>query len=60
MRLTVDFREVHVFFKAEKNHDGCFNSEDLLQQVENAINIFEGKTHGFATGLFLFDNAPSH
>jgi hypothetical protein len=25
-----------------------------------AIDIFEGKTNGFATGSFLFDNAPSH
>ena len=25
-----------------------------------AIDIFEGKTNGFATGLFLFDNTPSH
>jgi hypothetical protein len=24
------------------------------------IDVFEGKTNGFATGLFLFDNAPSH
>ena len=33
---------------------------DLLQQVDNAIDIFEVKTNGFMTGLFLFDNAPSH
>ena len=59
-RLTVNFREARVFFKAGKNRDGYFDSEDLLQQVENAIDIFEGKTRGFATGLFLFDNAPSH
>jgi hypothetical protein len=32
----------------------------LLAQTENAISIFENKTHGFATGLFMFDNAPSH
>jgi hypothetical protein len=31
-----------------------------MQQVEKAIDIFESKTNGFATGLFLFDNAPSH
>lgn len=24
------------------------------------IDIFESKTNGFVTGLFLFDNAPSH
>jgi hypothetical protein len=32
----------------------------LLRQVEKSIDIFESKTNGFATGLFLFDNAPSH
>jgi len=32
----------------------------LIQQVDHAIDIFEGKTNGFATGLFIFDNAPSH
>jgi len=49
-----------VFFKAGKNRDGYFDADDLLQQVENAIDIFESKTNGFATGFFLFDNAPSH
>jgi len=34
--------------------------DDLLKQVDHAINIFEMKKDGFATGLFLFDNAPSH
>ena len=49
-----------MFFKAGKNRDGYFDADDLLQQVENAIDIFESKTNRFATGLFLFDNAPSH
>jgi hypothetical protein len=49
-----------VFFKAGKNRDGYFDADDLLQQVENVIDIFESKTNGFAIGLFLFDNAPSH
>lgn len=53
-------REARVVFKAGKNRDGYFAAEDLLKQVENAIDIFESKTHHFATGLFLFDNAPSH
>ncbi|KIL65316.1 hypothetical protein M378DRAFT_55046, partial [Amanita muscaria Koide BX008] len=52
--------EARVFFKAGKNRDGYFDADDLLQQVDNAIDIFEAKTNGFATGLFLFDNAPSH
>ena len=49
-----------MFFKAGKNRDGYFDANDMLQQVENAINIFESKTNEFTTGLFLFDNAPSH
>ena len=32
----------------------------MIIEVDKAIDIFEGKTNGFATGLFLFDNAPSH
>jgi hypothetical protein len=28
--------------------------------VDEAIDIFEERTNGFATGLFLFDNALSH
>ena len=39
---------------------GWFSADDLLKQVENAIDIFEVKTNNFATGLFMFDNAPSH
>ena len=49
-----------MFFKAGKNRDGYFDANDMLQQVENAIDIFKSKTNGFTTGLFLFDNAPSH
>jgi hypothetical protein len=32
----------------------------MLVEVERAIDIFEWKTHKWATGLFLFDSAPSH
>ena len=46
-------------FKAGKNRDGHFDADDLLQQVENVIDIFESRTNGFVTGLFLFDNAPT-
>ena len=52
--------EVHVIFKAGKNRDGYFDNADLLQQVDHAIDIFEERTNGFQTGLFLFDIAPSH
>ena len=49
-----------MLFRAGKNRDGYFSGEDLLKQVEKAIDIFESKTNGLATGLFMFDNAPSH
>ena len=42
------------------NWDGYFDSKKLMNQVETAIDIFEGKTKGFAQGLFIFDNAPLH
>ena len=54
------FREACIVFKPGKNHDGWFSANDLLNQVECAIDIFEGLTKGWAQGLFLFDNAPSH
>ena len=47
-------------FKAGKNCDGYFDSKDLAKQVDIAIDMFESKTNGFVTGLFMFDNALSH
>jgi hypothetical protein len=47
-------------FKPGKNRDGYFDAEQLIAQVDRAIDIFEGKTNGLAQGLFVFDNAPSH
>jgi hypothetical protein len=47
-------------FKAGKDRDRYFDCNDLMKQVDNAIDIFERRTNGFATALFLFDNAPSH
>jgi hypothetical protein len=47
-------------FKAGKNRDGYFDNDDLVKQVDNAIDIFEEKTHGFKKALFLFDNATTH
>ena len=47
-------------FKAGKNHDGYFNNNDLINQVELSMDIFEEKTHGLKKALFLFDNATSH
>ena len=54
------FREARVIFKPGKNCDGYFSAEDLLAQVDSAIDIFEGLSKGNAKALFLFDNAPSH
>ena len=53
-------REAQIIFRAGKNHDGYFNADNLLQQVDKLIDIFEGHTRGWAQGLFLFDNASSH
>jgi len=52
--------EARLVFKAGKNRDGYFTAEDLIKQVDKVIDIFESHTKGFATGLFIFDNAPSH
>jgi hypothetical protein len=54
------FREAQIIFKAGKNHDGYFGAEELLAQVDSAIDIFEGLSKGNFKALFLFDNAPSH
>src|SRR6266849_2085656 len=53
-------RKARIIFKVRQNRDGYFDMDDLLQQVNKAIDIFEGLTNGRAQGLFLFDNAPSH
>jgi hypothetical protein len=53
-------REARIIFKAGKNRDGYFTADDLLRQVDKAIDIFQGLTNCYSQGLFLFDNAPSH
>ena len=53
-------REARIIFKAGKNRNGYFDADDLYSQVDKAIDIFEGLTQGWAQGLFLFNNAPSH
>jgi hypothetical protein len=58
--LTSFFREAQIVFKAGKNRDGYFSTEELLTQVDSAINIFEGLSKGNFKAFFLFDNAPSH
>ena len=54
------YREARIIFKAGKNCDGYFTADDLIKQVDTVIDIFEGRTNGFATGLWCFDNALSH
>jgi len=53
-------RDMQILFKAGKNREGWFGSNELITQVNHAIDIFKGLTKGNAQGLFLFDNAPSH
>jgi hypothetical protein len=52
--------EARILFRPGKNRDGFFSHEDIVRQVEHAIDIFNTKAQGRAQGLFLFDNAPSH
>lgn len=59
-RLEFDGEEARTTFKAGKNRDGYFTNDDLVEQVDKAINIFEARTHGFIKGLFTFDNATTH
>jgi hypothetical protein len=47
-----------VFFKAGKNRDGYFDAGDLLQQVENAIDIFESKINRFVLAFFYLIMLP--
>lgn len=47
-------------FKLGKNEDGYFDVEDLIVQVNCAIDIFKAKMKGLVQDLFMFNNAPSH
>jgi hypothetical protein len=59
-RFHIVFSEARVLFQAGKGRDGYFDADNLLEQTKLAIEIFESKTNGTATALFMFDNAPSH
>ncbi|KAF8269701.1 hypothetical protein EI94DRAFT_1500911, partial [Lactarius quietus] len=52
--------EVQIIFCPGKNRDRQFTADHLLNQVDKAINIFQGFTNGCTQALFLFNNAPSH
>jgi len=51
--------EAQVFFKAGKNRDGYWTSEDVFSQARTAIEIFQRKWPE-EQGLFLYDNATIH
>ena len=46
-------------FVTKRKQDGYFNSDIFLKQVSSALDVFEHRFPGI-TGIFLFDNAPSH
>jgi hypothetical protein len=46
--------------KLERIMMGNFGAEELLTQVDSAIDIFEVLSKGNFKALFLFDNAPGH
>jgi hypothetical protein len=52
--------EACILIKPGKNRDGYFTNEDLVTQVDCAIDIFNTKTSGSVQGLWMFDNAPNH
>ncbi|CAK5270383.1 unnamed protein product [Mycena citricolor] len=59
-RLKDGEDDARLIFEAGKNRDGYFTNEHLMEQTSRAIDVFEARTNRTATGLFLFDNAPSH
>jgi hypothetical protein len=48
--------EAQVLFKAGKNCEGYFTSEDILKQTEKAINILE-KYYPNEDHVLVYDNA---
>ncbi|RIB29564.1 hypothetical protein C2G38_2155049 [Gigaspora rosea] len=58
-RLKDNEGEARVIIALGANHDGYWNSERLLDQVHNAIIIFE-RTHPGTIRIWAFDNAMVH
>ncbi|KZV67560.1 hypothetical protein PENSPDRAFT_611238 [Peniophora sp. CONT] len=52
--------EARILLRPGKERDGYFAHEDLIRQVDHAIDVFELRTKGRVQALFMFDNAPSH
>ena len=57
--LKDDFGEARVTMVLGANCDGYWDSNKLVDQIEQALNIFEW-THPECIGIFAFDNATSH
>lgn len=59
-QLTHRKRNSHFLMKPGKGRDSYFNHELFLNQVKNAIDIFEEQYGPNAKALFAFDNAMIH
>ena len=55
--LRDDKGEARLYLETQR--DGYFNNEMFIEQVDSALQIF-GRKFPQVTGIFLFDNAPSH
>lgn len=55
--LRDDKDEARLYLETQR--DGYFNNEMFIKQVDSALQIFQRKFPRL-TGIFLFDNAPSH
>lgn len=48
-----------ILFKAGKDHDGCLTNDDIITQLESAINILQ-KHYPDKNHIFIYDNATTH
>ena len=51
--------EARVLFKAGKNHQGYFVADDIIKQVETAIDILK-KYYPDQDHVFIYGNASTH
>jgi hypothetical protein len=52
-------KEVWVFFKAGKNHEGYFTNEDILEQATTAMDILM-EHYPHEKHVLVFDNTSTH
>ncbi|CAG8610114.1 10793_t:CDS:2 [Cetraspora pellucida] len=57
--LKDEQEEACVMMVLDANRDGYWDSKKLLEQVVQAVDIFE-RTHPKCVSVFVFDNATSH